>query len=340
MTAHSFLRPQRFASGLIVIALTVGISSAHAWVATGDVWGVPVVEITTNLGTLADRGGTDGPLRDGSASFDESFAQAAARWNSSLSRLQLVVTADHTMIPGNGDLQNQVFFDEQYYGHDFGEAAAITTGFFYETETGSETAEQDIIFNTSFEWDSYRGELVEDSTGVRYLQDFRRVAIHELGHLIGLNHPNGAQPPQSVVAVMNSGENRFIDDLQTDDVVGGNSIYQNVVFPGPEETLIVEEDPAYTIQLAGPTVKSTRTRKRAAVFRGTAVGGTKVALQNRRTGTTKYFQVSADGSWRGRMSLELGRNRFIIVVVTPEGFAGALTKTTVVRKSRRQRPKR
>lgn len=48
----------------------------------------------------------------------------------------------------------------------------------------------------------------------------------------------------------------------------------------------------------------------------------------------------ADGSWRGRMSLEPGRNKFIIVVVTPEGFSGALTKSVVVREDRRKGSKR
>ncbi len=336
----SLFRSKHLVLGSVILALGTTANSARAWTGIGDVWGVPVVEITTNLGTRADLGGEPGNLIDGSASFDESFSQAAARWNSSLSRLQLVVRANPKMVPVNGDLQNQVFFDDTPYDGEFGDAVAITTGFFYRTESGRETAEKDIIFNTNFEWDAYRGELTEDSTGENYLQDFRRVAMHELGHLLGLDHPNTAEPPQSVVAVMNSGENLLIDDLQTDDVIGANSLYQNVVFPGPVEIEIIEQIPVYAIRVSDPTGKAVRTRKRAAVFRGTAEGGTRVALQNRRTGTTKFFKVSADGTWQARMSLEPGRNKFIIVVVTPDGFSGAITKSTVVRKDRRKRSNR
>src|SRR5690606_6794214 len=52
--------------------------------------------------------------------------------------------------------------------------------------------------------------------------DIRRVAIHELGHVLGLDHPN--QAGQSVVAIMNSRVSD-IDTLQSDDIAGGQLMY-------------------------------------------------------------------------------------------------------------------
>ncbi len=325
--------------GAISALLSIAVGGeSRAWVAIGDVWGVPVIEIETDLGTREDGGGAAGPLRDGSADFDVAFAQAAARWNVVLEKPRLVVTANSAMVPTDGDVRNQVFFSDSVYGVSFGDAVAVTVGFTYDPVPGGpgflETAEKDIIFNSAFEWDSYRGELVADSTDERFLQDFRRIAIHELGHLLGLDHPNKATPVQTVAAIMNSGGSQFVEDLKADDIEGANAIYRDVVYAGPE---IAETVEVPSIRLADARQSRVRTRKRAIVFRGFLTGGTKAALQNRRTGTTKFFRAAADGSWRGRMKLEPGRNKFLIVSVDEAGFAMALTKAVVVRKVRKDR---
>ena len=57
--------------------------------------------------------------------------------------------------------------------------------------------ETDTLFNTAYSWDSYRGPLLPNS-----IFDFHRVAIHEFGHTLGLDHPD--QAGQNVVAIMNS----------------------------------------------------------------------------------------------------------------------------------------
>jgi hypothetical protein len=339
------LRQTKSAILLIAVLVSGAASPALAWVPTGEVWGVPIIEIESNLGDREGLGGAPGALRDGKLTFDEVFVEAAGEWNAVLGRPRLRVTVNPDLDPVDGDIKNQVFFSDTIYGATFGDAVAVTVGFTYAPVPGAggplETAEKDIIFNTGLDWDSYQGELEPDSTEERYLQDFRRIAIHELGHLLGLDHPNEATPVQTVAAIMNSGGTELTEDLEADDIEGANAIYRDVVFAVPpvgtgsgDEELLVP-----SIRLADLGQRRVKTRRRAVVFSGAQIGGVKVALQNRRTGTTKFFRAAADGSWRGRMKLEEGRNKFILAVVSEEGFALAFTKAVVVRKDRR-RPSR
>jgi hypothetical protein len=56
--------------------------------------------------------------------------------------------------------------------------------------------------------------------------DFHRVALHEFGHVLGLDHPDQASPKQTVNAVMNSVISNT-DSLQADDIDGAKSIYDS-----------------------------------------------------------------------------------------------------------------
>jgi alpha-tubulin suppressor-like RCC1 family protein len=76
--------------------------------------------------------------------------------------------------------------------------------------------ESDVVFNAGYTWDSYRGDL----RGT--VMDMRRVALHELGHVLGLLHPD--EYAQNVVAIMNSGASD-IDGLKSDDIAGAQKLY-------------------------------------------------------------------------------------------------------------------
>ena len=139
-------------------------------------------------------------------------------WNQYLGNVQFVPTVvptpNGTSGSGkDGNSINEVFFASKPYGQNWdSNTLAVTTVWFI----GNERSEADIIFNTAFTWDSYRGSLRNNVT------DIQRVALHELGHNLGLDHPDDAG--ESVPAVMNSHESNT-DSLQADDIAGAQRLY-------------------------------------------------------------------------------------------------------------------
>src|SRR5207302_6092655 len=83
--------------------------------------------------------------------------------------------------------------------------------------------------------------------------DIQRVALHELGHALGLAHPD--QAGQHVSAVMNS----VVSDLYAltaDDIAGGQSLYGAAASPTPTPSPTPKPTPSPT---PTPTPTSTAT---------------------------------------------------------------------------------
>ncbi len=79
-------------------------------------------------------------------------------------------------------------------------------------------AEADIVVNESIHFNVFDGPIVQ--FGIPGL-DFRRVALHELGHAIGLDHESGT----ASIMAPNIGN---IDRLQADDIAGVNALYNGL----------------------------------------------------------------------------------------------------------------
>ncbi len=202
------------------LALVALCSPASAYVLEGIVWGLPNPTIYTNLN--ASQGKLGGllpafPLEDGSSSFDQVFDAAVADWNQYLLRLQ-IGTIEGTN-PNGFELNdgiNEAGFGASAGGDSIGGETLAVTEIYYYTGSPQTFAEADIVFSSGDAWNSYRGPLAESPI------DLRRVALHELGHFIGLDHPD--QAGQTVNAIMNSLISNT-DDLTADDIAGGQYLY-------------------------------------------------------------------------------------------------------------------
>jgi len=154
-------------------------------------------------------------LRDGFTSFNDSAIDALKTWNPYLAHLQFSWVKNSPVTPAEGDDEMSVLFDNKIFGDNFGSGVLAVTVLAYRNGNFEET---DTVFNSAFSWDSYRGNLTPP------VFDFHRVAIHEFGHTLGLDHPDQAQPKQNVIAIMNSRVSN-LDTLAQDDINGVTSIY-------------------------------------------------------------------------------------------------------------------
>ncbi|MBA2743882.1 MAG: matrixin family metalloprotease, partial [Chthoniobacterales bacterium] len=185
-------------------------------------------------------------LSDGFRSFDESAADALKIWNQHLIHMKFRPVLGSPLRPTGEDADTSVFFASTVYGETFGARVLAVTLF---TTRPPIVAEADVTFNNAREWDSYRGPL-------RSTVDFHRVALHEFGHVFGLNHPddNG----QQVTAVMNATVSG-VDSLQTDDINGAGALYN----AGPE----------YRSSVPAPTLANLSTRAAVGKDANVLIGG-------------------------------------------------------------------
>ncbi|HZE13237.1 MAG TPA: matrixin family metalloprotease [Chthoniobacterales bacterium] len=208
-----------------IVALLIGFISPEVkgYVLEGPSWPAgSVVIFQLNLGN------PNSTLQDGSSSWNAAVAPALDMWNQNILRIQ--TTSLNTPLPAtSGDRLNTAVFSSTIYGQSFGKGTLAVT---YYRSLGSNLTEADILFNSAQNFDSYRGRLQFASDGT-VIADIQRVFLHELGHAIGLGHPDGAG--QTVDAVMNSiTSNR--DFLAQDDINGGQFLYGAPLFAPPTPT--------------------------------------------------------------------------------------------------------
>jgi len=100
----------------------------------------------------------------------------------------------------------------------FGDALAVTQVTHVRRNGTWELSDTDIMVDQSRPWIAQRAGQLQPGT-----YDFHRVVIHELGHALGLEHPNDAG--ETVTAIMNS-QVSGIETLQTDDIQGIEFLYE------------------------------------------------------------------------------------------------------------------
>ncbi len=199
----------KFALGLFVVAVA---GTAYGYVLEGQSW--PAGSTVVLQLALGNPGS---PLQDGSVSYNDAVTPAANMWSSNVQRVQ-ITTNSASGSASSGDHVNSVVFSSSVFGQPFGGSTLAVTYYRY---SGSTMMEADILFNQARPFNSYRGSLQFPGPGPAII-DIRRVFLHELGHGLGLNHPDSGG--QSVVAVMNSiMSNQEV--LSADDLAGAHFLY-------------------------------------------------------------------------------------------------------------------
>ena len=187
------------------------IGTTYAYVLEGPKWPDGSVMFQLSLGSAGRT------LIDGNTSWNTAAAPAPLAWNAVMGNLVLQTTVTSTTAV-SGDGQNTIVFDSTVFGDSFGNRTLAETVYTY---SGSTMQEADIVFNNHLTWNSYRGVLRYDGSG-NAIPEIRRVLIHEMGHAIGLDHPD--THGQHVDAIMNS----IISDRETlsaDDIAGAQHLY-------------------------------------------------------------------------------------------------------------------
>jgi len=198
-------------------AILFGATQAHGYVREFGDNGVPV-EWNKNRTVLMHLSlPPGGPMSDGAPSLNAVAEAALNIWNQSLIHMKFAVDRNSILPPSGNDANTSVIMASTVYGDPFGANTLATT---VVNSRDNHLVETDVTFNNSFDWDSYRGALKSSPI------DFRRVALHEFGHVLGLDHPDQASPKQTVTAIMNSIVSN-IDTVQADDINGAHSIYDS-----------------------------------------------------------------------------------------------------------------
>jgi hypothetical protein len=153
--------------------------------------------------------------------WDNADADAMNYWNTAGAQFRFIVQSPAVSADpcGAPDGVHTVSFRSTNCGFGFGGALALT--YYIANEATGEFVDTDTIFDAQRAWTTYPGPLRSDNFG-NTIYDFHRVAIHELGHMLGLDHPDDFG--QIVAAIMNSHVSN-IDTLQADDIAGIQAIY-------------------------------------------------------------------------------------------------------------------
>lgn len=208
------LRPRLFRLGLSLGFAVLAVAPVAAYdLITGD--NTPYV-IVWEQGTIAMQLKLPAPTRtltDGASSYNASVQTALQTWNGIVGTVQFTSSVQLSGVNTAGNRVNEIVMADKVGGEDFSaNTLAVTVSY----TIGDNRVESDIVFNAARSFDSYRGPLRTDA------YDIQRIALHELGHVLGLGHPDEAG--QTVTAIMNSRIGNLYE-LQTDDTNGAQTLY-------------------------------------------------------------------------------------------------------------------
>lgn len=212
----------------MVLVLSSQASSGYVLYDGRPIWPNGFIDMKVQLGSPGN------VLLDGRTSWTAIAEGALADWNDHLRNAQFTILRDAGLPIGGGDGRNSVFFADTVFGQSFGDALAVAPIIYQ----GSTMVEGDVVFNNERCWNSYRGPVqtsIDPTCPRRTRYDLRRVALHEFGHVLGLDHPD--QYGQNVRSIMNS-TSGDTESLQPDDIGGVALLYSGSGSPPPRPLTI------------------------------------------------------------------------------------------------------
>ena len=197
----------------LLFVFLLPLNSSNAFETSGNFWESSRAVFHVGISGSSPTGGT----------WNAAFIRAMNAW-SEVSNFEFIAVNDYLDpcidrgVDQFGDGATSVDFGADVCGTEFQEntlAVTLTAGTCLNKECtgGFSITDADIVFNSAESWDIYSGALRLDNTS-----EFERVALHELGHALGLNHSTASD------AIMEA----FVSDtntLQADDIAGIVSIY-------------------------------------------------------------------------------------------------------------------
>jgi hypothetical protein len=240
---------RRLARQALTAALLVATSAATASGFVCGEFGGRCVRWPGGNPTLRSQLGfpANAPLINGTFSWDQNAIAAANDWNAVGASFRFHVETGGAPIdpcapsglcsgPASG---NPVFFSSGICGRAFDDDIIAATVNCI-ASNGSLVSSAVFVHDDEL-WNAYDGPIFRDAGG-RFVNDLRRVLLHEFGHVLGLEHPDDFG--QTVTAIMNARVSN-LDRLQGDDVMGLLSIYPVAVAPsGTNEGCRLSPHPA------------------------------------------------------------------------------------------------
>ena len=202
----------------------------------------PCVHWTSGQAFMKSFLGTPGrTLLNGTTTWDENAVMAADDWNAQGASFHFDVStgaafnnpcgprgSGHACTNTGPSGDNPIFFASDFCGMGFGDIIELTNNC-YVPNSGA-LINAPVFVNSNVSWNAYDGRIQSDINGV-VVYDIRRVLLHELGHVLGLDHPDAHG--QHVTAIMNSHVSN-LDRLQADDINGLFSLYPSGGGPKPQ----------------------------------------------------------------------------------------------------------